>query len=369
MGSRNKLGHLHIRYLYAAIGLLVAAFAPGCATQEQVAYNTGQSAMEQNDLDAAFASFQKAALTGNLTAMTHLGTIEERRGNLGEAKTWHSLAAVLGHYPAGDHLAKLGILRPKVVPFGVPLDEDFVFCDVLLQSAYVLPDSMALHFKVINTFTGYSVKMTVNQTATNRGWTALWGTAKNSQYYISNGGTREFQVVIPTTASTLSVSLTCENDTDLLTVPLTITPLRAAIDAFSTSEANLQGSNEVRMTPSGGVYEVPVTLNDVLRINFVLDTGAADVLISPDVALTLYRTGTIESGDWLPGRTYSFADGSSAKSSRFLLRSVQIGNRRLGSVACAISQNIGAPMLLGQSVLERLGKYSIDYDHGVIRFE
>ena len=90
---------------------------------------------------------------------------------------------------------------------------------------------------------------------------------------------------------------------------------------------------------------------------------------SKDVALTLLRTGTIKDGDWLPGKTYSFADGSSAHSKRFLLETVKVGGKTFTSVPCAISDNLSAPMLLGQSVLERLGRYSIDYEHGILVFE
>ena len=49
---------------------------------------------------------------------------------------------------------------------------------------------------------------------------------------------------------------------------------------------NTSGS-EVPLIESGGVYEVPVLVNGVLKINFIIDSGASDVAISPDVALTL----------------------------------------------------------------------------------
>jgi aspartyl protease family protein len=128
------------------------------------------------------------------------------------------------------------------------------------------------------------------------------------------------------------------------------------------STSIIRGSeSEIPLTQNGGVYEIPVVVNEVLKIDFVLDSGAADVSITPDVALTLIRTRTVTQNDWLPGRTYSFADGSTAKSTRFMLNSLRIGDRVINNVACRIDENVEAPMLLGQSALQKLGRYQIDY--------
>lgn len=135
-----------------------------------------------------------------------------------------------------------------------------------------------------------------------------------------------------------------------------------------TVDCVAQSPNEIKLINTGGVYEVPVVLNGVLAINVILDSGASDVSISPDVALTLLRTKTITDEDWLPGAYYQFADGSRAKSMRFKMKSVKIGNTELTDVTCSVSNSINAPMLLGQSALQKLGKYSIDYKKMVITF-
>ena len=122
-------------------------------------------------------------------------------------------------------------------------------------------------------------------------------------------------------------------------------------------------SNTIKIikTPSG-LIEVPVVLNDVLRINFIFDSGASEVSISPDVALTLIRTGTITEKDFLLDQTYTFADGSTAKSKRFLIRKLIIGNQTLTNIEASISKSIEAPMLIGQNVMQKLGSVTIDYD-------
>jgi predicted aspartyl protease len=133
-----------------------------------------------------------------------------------------------------------------------------------------------------------------------------------------------------------------------------------------SSESN--DINEVSFTKDGGVYLIPVVLNDVLNIKFIIDTGAAEVTISPDIAAMLYKTGTITAKDFLPGAIYQLADGSTVESDRFILKSIKIGKQQIKNVTCSISNSINAPMLLGQSALELLGTYTFDYPNSVVKF-
>ncbi len=120
-------------------------------------------------------------------------------------------------------------------------------------------------------------------------------------------------------------------------------------------------SNRIKLKKKDGVYHIPVKLNSVLDIDFIFDSGASDVSITPEIALTLIKTGTIKESDWLEGAYYQFADGSIAESKRFKLKSVKVGDKTVYDVTCSISNNLSAPMLLGQSVMEKFGKYTFDY--------
>lgn len=123
-------------------------------------------------------------------------------------------------------------------------------------------------------------------------------------------------------------------------------------------------SNTIKILKSkNGLIEVPIVLNDVLRINFIFDSGASEVSLSPDVALTLLRTGTISENDWLLDQVYTFADGSKAKSKRFLIKKLIIGNQTLTNIEASISKSIEAPMLIGQNVMQKLGSVTIDYNN------
>jgi aspartyl protease family protein len=138
-------------------------------------------------------------------------------------------------------------------------------------------------------------------------------------------------------------------------------------DPETTQTVN--NDNSISMVKKNGVYEIPITINGSLKINFIFDAGASDVSISPDVALTLIRTGTVSDKDFIGTETYKFADGSTAKSKIFILKELQIGSRKVTNVRTSISNSLDAPLLLGQSALNKFGKITIDYKNGIIRFE
>src|SRR5262249_2746431 len=135
--------------------------------------------------------------------------------------------------------------------------------------------------------------------------------------------------------------------------------------AATASPTQRLDGEKIPLTKKGGVYQLPVEINGVITLPFVLDTGAADVLIPADVVLTLVRTGTIKDTDFLQGKTYVLADGSTLKSPRFLLRSLKIGYRRVTNVAASIGP-VASNLLLGQSFLEKLGAWGIDSQRQVL---
>jgi predicted aspartyl protease len=118
-------------------------------------------------------------------------------------------------------------------------------------------------------------------------------------------------------------------------------------------------ASEIRLEKQGGVYTLPVRINGVITLNFVLDSGAADVAIPVDVVCTILRAGTIKESDFLPGQVYSLADGSELKSPRFLIRELEFGGIKISNVQASVAPITGQ-LLLGQSLLERLDGWSMD---------
>jgi clan AA aspartic protease (TIGR02281 family) len=118
-------------------------------------------------------------------------------------------------------------------------------------------------------------------------------------------------------------------------------------------------SISVPMRREGSTYTVPVLINGALTLDFILDTGASDVSIPADVVLTLIRTGTISSSDFLGKQTYVLADGSEVPSETFRIRSLKVGNKTIENVTARVA-SIKGKLLLGQSFLGRFKSWSID---------
>ena len=122
-------------------------------------------------------------------------------------------------------------------------------------------------------------------------------------------------------------------------------------------------AEQLPVTADGGVYSVPVHINSVLRMDMVLDTGAAYVMIPADVALTLKRTGTLTTAQEREPQDFDLADGSVVKQRRVVLCSLQIGTQQLRDVEAVVG-GLRSPLLLGQSALRRLEPWRLDTASG-----
>jgi hypothetical protein len=142
-------------------------------------------------------------------------------------------------------------------------------------------------------------------------------------------------------------------------------PIASTSTAPRTSDT---GRTAVALTPSGGTLTVPVVINGALQLGFVIDSGAADVVVPIDVVMTLLRTGTLRDGDFLGSQTYVLADGSRLPSRQFRIRSLKVGDTVLQDVTGSVSPVSGEP-LLGQSFLGRFHSWSIDNSRGVLVLE
>ena len=116
---------------------------------------------------------------------------------------------------------------------------------------------------------------------------------------------------------------------------------------------------EVPLSSDGGVLTVPVEINGAITLDFVIDSGAADVNVPADVVSTLIRTRTIRTSDFIGQQTYVLADGTKVPSDVFVVRSLKIGSRVVENVRCSIGSPKGT-LLLGQSFLQNFRSWSID---------
>jgi gag-polyprotein putative aspartyl protease len=148
--------------------------------------------------------------------------------------------------------------------------------------------------------------------------------------------------------------------------------LRPTISAFAAALLMVHGDRagavgrEIPLVRDGGVYRVPVTLDGRLVRLFIVDSGASEVQLSTDVLGVLFPRGSAPPVP-LPSRTYRLGDGRMVRNRRVLIPRLRVGNREFRQVAATI-EGAGAPLLLGQNVLGRLGAWSIDNRRGALVF-
>jgi Flp pilus assembly protein TadD len=133
----------------------------------------------------------------------------------------------------------------------------------------------------------------------------------------------------------------------------------ALILVLSPSLVSSSSAEEISLRNAGGVYTVPVEINGTITLDFVLDSGASDVSIPADVMLTLTRTGTVTSADFLQPTTYTLADGSSISSPRFVVHRMKLGSLELEDVVASVAPTQGV-LLLGQSFLSKIASWRVD---------
>ena len=123
---------------------------------------------------------------------------------------------------------------------------------------------------------------------------------------------------------------------------------------------------EVPFTKEGGVCKVKCNING-LPLHFVFDTGASDVTISMVEATFMMKNGYLSGKDVVGSQRYMDANGDVSVGTLINLKEVCFGEQTLTNVRASVVRNQIAPLLLGQSVLGRLGKIEIDNSKQVIR--
>lgn len=126
------------------------------------------------------------------------------------------------------------------------------------------------------------------------------------------------------------------------------------------SEEDAVTVSEIQMKKMyGGVYEVPCNING-LPLRFILDTGASTVSISSVEASFMLKNNFLKESD-IKGKDYfSTATGEIREGTIINLRRIKVGDTELRNVEASVAHNQEAPLLLGQSVLERFGTVTID---------
>ena len=123
---------------------------------------------------------------------------------------------------------------------------------------------------------------------------------------------------------------------------------------------------EIPFTKEDGVCKVKCSINN-LPLYFVFDTGASDVSISSVEATFMMKNGYLKSTDVIGKQNYMMANGEISAGTILNIRNVNFGGLALDNIRASVVHNQTAPLLLGQSVLNRLGSIEIDNVRGVLK--
>ena len=139
-----------------------------------------------------------------------------------------------------------------------------------------------------------------------------------------------------------------------------------AADADGDDSAYELKVEEIPFTKEGGVCKVKCAING-LPLHFIFDTGAADVSISSVEATFMAKNDFLSSSDIIGKQNYQTADGNITEGTVINLKDVKLGSLHLNNIKASVVRNQAAPLLLGQSVLSKLGKIEIDNTKKVLR--
>lgn len=123
---------------------------------------------------------------------------------------------------------------------------------------------------------------------------------------------------------------------------------------------------EIPFRREGGVCRVKCAIN-TLPLHLIFDTGATDVSLSSVEATFMLKNDYLSPRDIIGRQQYMTANGEVSEGTVINLREVSLGALSLRDVRASVVRNQQAPLLLGQSVLQRLGRIEIDNAKSVLR--
>ena len=138
-----------------------------------------------------------------------------------------------------------------------------------------------------------------------------------------------------------------------------------------TSSINRESSNEfitteIPFTREDGICKVKCQING-LPLHFVFDTGASDVTLSMVEATFMMKNGYLTKNDVVGNQRYMDANGDVSVGTVINIKNVTFGGMDLNNIRASVVRNQKAPLLLGQSVLGRLGKIEIDNEKRLLK--
>lgn len=110
----------------------------------------------------------------------------------------------------------------------------------------------------------------------------------------------------------------------------------------------------IQMEEYNGVYRIPCTVNGA-KMKLVFDTGASNVCLSMSMAEYLYDNGFIGKEDIIGNGTSTVADGRIVDHVVINIKDIEIQGNHLYNVSAVVVDGQNAPLLMGQSAIQKLG--------------
>lgn len=113
------------------------------------------------------------------------------------------------------------------------------------------------------------------------------------------------------------------------------------------------------MEEYNGVYRIPCTVNGA-KMKFIFDTGASNVCLSLSMAEYLFDNEFITSEDIVGSGVSSVADGRIVDHVIINIRDIEIAGNHLYNVQAVVIDGQNAPLLMGQSAIQKLGSIELN---------
>lgn len=121
----------------------------------------------------------------------------------------------------------------------------------------------------------------------------------------------------------------------------------------------------INMEKKGDVFYIPGKVNG-LQLDFIFDTGASNVCLSLTEAYFMLKNGYLKESD-LGDTSYSqIANGEIVENMNVNLREIEIGGIILKDIPAVIVKYLDAPLLFGQSAIQKLGPIQLNGNQLII---
>lgn len=145
--------------------------------------------------------------------------------------------------------------------------------------------------------------------------------------------------------------ITSRDNTFIIVILLFISLFSSPLSVFSQKVITMENAN--------GVFKIACSVNGA-KMKMIFDTGASVVSLSETMANFLYDNGYISDEDVLGSGTSTTADGSIHNNVIINIKDIEISSLHLKNVKAVVISSQNAPLLLGQTAIQKLGKISLD---------